>query len=190
MDSEIVIKYKIWLQKSDGTDLLGKGGADLLDAIQQYRNLGKATKKMQCSYKYAWNLLQKIKKRFGKNPVITFRGGPGGGGGIKLSEFGEKLLRIYKRFTNYIDHALNNPELWQTYGLYTPLQNSLKGHVLSIEKDSNVAVLKIELTPPQQFYSIITSESVKDLELEPGREVLACIKSTEVLVTTEEVETP
>ena len=182
----LFIKYKIWLQKETGEDVLGKGGADLLEAIQEFQDLGKATEQMKCSYKHAWNILQKIKKRYGENPVLTFRGGSGGGGGIKLSEFGLKLLRFYKKFENYIENALQNSELWQTYGLYTDLKNNLKGRVLDIKTDSQVAILKIQIEPPQDIYSIITTESVKDLELVDGKNVLACIKSTEVLVSMEE----
>ena len=189
-DSEIQIKYKIWLRKKTGEDVLGKGGADLLEAIDQLRDLGKATKKVNCSYKYAWNILQKIKERYGENPVITHRGGIGGGGGIELSEFGQKLLRIYRKFENYIENALNNSELWQTYGLYTTVKNNINGRVVNVQKDSQVAVLKIEVTPPQDLYSIITTESVQDLELEAGTEVLALIKATEVLISMEKKEKP
>ena len=189
-DSEIQIKYKIWLRKKTGEDVLGKGGADLLEAIDQLRDLGKATKQVNCSYKYAWNILQKIKERYGENPVITHRGGIGGGGGIELSEFGQKLLRIYRKFENYIENALNNSELWQTYGLYTTVKNNINGRVVNVQKDSQVAVLKIEVTPPQDLYSIITTESVQDLELEAGTEVLALIKATEVLISMEKKEKP
>ena len=185
MDEEIQIKYKIWLRKKTGEDVLGKGGAALLQAIDQFRDLGKATKQVKCSYKYAWNILQKIKERYGENPVITHRGGTGGGGGIELSEFGHKILRIYRKFENYIENALNNSELWQTYGLYTDVKNNIKGKVVDIQKDSQVAVLKIEVTPPQTFYSIITTESVQDLALKEGQEVLALIKATEILVSME-----
>jgi len=189
-NSEIQIKYKIWLRKKTGEDVLGKGGADLLQAIDQLRDLGKATKQVNCSYKYAWNILQKIKERYGENPVITHRGGTGGGGGIELSEFGQKLLRIYRKFENYIENALNNSELWQTYGLYTTVKNNINGRVVNVQKDSQVAVLKIEVTPPQDLYSIITTESVQDLELEAGTEVLALIKATEVLISMEKKEKP
>ncbi|MHA1131513.1 MAG: winged helix-turn-helix domain-containing protein [Candidatus Helarchaeota archaeon] len=115
--SDIHIKYKVWLQKETGEDVLGKGGADLLDAINQFHHLGKATKKMKCSYKYAWNILKKIEKRYGTSPVSTHRGGKGGGGGIELSDFGKKILRVYRKFETYIENALQNSELWQTYGL-------------------------------------------------------------------------
>ncbi|MDD1779454.1 MAG: TOBE domain-containing protein, partial [Candidatus Helarchaeota archaeon] len=184
-DPEIRIKYKIWLQKKTGEDIFGKGGANLLKAIDQFHDLGKATKIMKCSYKYAWNILQKIKERYGENPVITHRGGLGGGGGIELSDFGRKLLRLYTKFESYIETALKNSDLWQTYGLHTEVKNDIRGKVVDIQKDSQVAILKIEITPPQDIYSIITSESVKDLELKEGKEVLAIIKATEVLVSNE-----
>lgn len=184
-DPEIRIKYKIWLQKKTGADVLGKGGASLLRAIDLFRDLGKATKTLKCSYKYAWNILQKIKERCGENPVITHRGGLGGGGGIELSEFGRKLLRLYTKFESYLESALKNSDLWQTYGLHTEVKNDIRGKIVNIRKDSQVAILKIEITPPQDIYSIITSESVKDLELKEGKEVLAIIKATEVLVSME-----
>ncbi|NVM29934.1 MAG: TOBE domain-containing protein [Candidatus Helarchaeota archaeon] len=187
-NSDIQIKYKIWLQRDTGEDILGKGGADLLETIKEFQDLGKATKIMKCSYKYAWNILQKIKKRYGESPVVTFRGGFGGGGGIKLSRFGQKLLLFYKKFENYVEHALTNSELWQTYGLYTDLKNNINGRVIDIKTDSQVAILKIQIEPPQDIYSIITTESVKDLELEAGKDVLSCIKSTEVLVSMEKEE--
>ncbi len=187
-NSEIEIKYKIWIQKETGEDILGKGGADLLETISQLQDLGKATEKMKCSYKYAWNILKKIEKRYGKSPVITHRGGKGGGGGIKLSDFGKKVLRIYRKFENYIENALNNSELWQTYGLHTDVKNNIRGQVMDIQKDDQVAVLKIKITPPQELYSIITTESVNDLELKPNKQVLALIKSTEVLVSMQKEE--
>ncbi|MFX1294480.1 MAG: winged helix-turn-helix domain-containing protein [Promethearchaeota archaeon] len=103
---DVQIKYKLWLHKRKNGDILGKGGADLLDAINEFQDLGKATQKMKCSYKYAWNILQKIKERSGKNPVITHRGGAGGGGGMKLSKFGHDLLIFYRKCQNYIETAL------------------------------------------------------------------------------------
>ncbi|HUX99456.1 MAG TPA: hypothetical protein VMV49_07885 [Candidatus Deferrimicrobium sp.] len=104
--SDIQIKYKVWLKKGESKGILGKGGANLLDAINEFHDLGKATQKMKCSYKYAWNILQGIKKKCGENPVVTHRGGAGGGGGIELSEFGHELLNLYRKCERYIDDAL------------------------------------------------------------------------------------
>ncbi len=109
--SNLQLKYKLWISKEDGKDVLGKGGAKLLESIDELQDLGKATERMKCSYKYAWNLLQKIKNRYGESPVITHRGGVGGGGGIELSDFGRKLLIYYKKCEKYIDTAIKKAEL-------------------------------------------------------------------------------
>ena len=117
--SDIQIRYKLWLHKGTSgevleeagrkkKDILGKGGAELLEAIDELHDLGKATQRMNCSYKYAWNILQKIKKRAGEDPVITHRGGKGGGGGIELSEFGHDLLKLYKKCQEFVENALKN----------------------------------------------------------------------------------
>lgn len=108
--TNLQIKYKIWIQKKDGKDILGKGGAKLLKAIDELHDLGKAREVLNCSYKYAWNILQKIKQRFGMSPVITHRGGKGGGGGIELSDFGRQLLTYYNKCESYIDAAIKKAE--------------------------------------------------------------------------------
>lgn len=103
----IVPKFKIWLSDSDGNYLLGSGGATLLSAIEKHRNLNDASDELNISYRKAWNILNKIKKNYGKSPVVTHRGGSGGGGGMELSETGNMLLQkikgIRKKFENIID---------------------------------------------------------------------------------------
>jgi molybdopterin-binding protein len=65
------------------------------------------------------------------------------------------------------------------------VKNNISGQVMDIQLDDQVAVLKIKIIPPQELYSIITTESVNDLQLKPNKQVLALIKSTEVLVSME-----
>jgi len=183
---EVEIDYKIWLKRNK-ENILGKGGADLLEYIDKYRDIGKAAKKLGYSYKYSWNILQKIKKRFGKPPVETFKGGLGGGGGTKLTDLGKRLINYYRTFENYVTDALKNSDLWQSYGLKTAEKNSISGKLIDIQKDDNVAVLKIKIEIPAQITSIITSEAVNDLELKPEKEIFAVIKATEIQIGKEGV---
>ena len=78
---DLKLKYKIWLEMQS-KNILGKGGAALLEQIKKHKNLGVASKELGYSYKYAWNKLKKIKEKSGgKEAVITHKGGTGGGGG-------------------------------------------------------------------------------------------------------------
>ncbi|MBD3350713.1 MAG: hypothetical protein GF364_04415 [Candidatus Lokiarchaeota archaeon] len=99
--------FKIWLEKTDGKYILGSGGANLLKFIRETKDLTKAGKMMHISYRKAWNILQKIKKNYGESPVITHRGGKGGGGGMKLSDLGKELLGIYEEFYEIMNQAKN-----------------------------------------------------------------------------------
>ena len=100
--SKVGFGIKIWLEFQDGEseNILGSGWAKLLESIKsEYSNdlksLTLAAKECGYSYKYAWNILRRIEKRTGLSPVETARGGPGGGGWIKLNEWGDFLLTTF-----------------------------------------------------------------------------------------------
>jgi molybdate transport system regulatory protein len=64
-------------------------------------------------------------------------------------------------------------------------RNKLKGKIVSIEKDTVVAKIKIEVRTPVTITSVITREAADDLELKEGDEVEGVVKSTEVLISKE-----
>ena len=167
-------------------NILGKGGAALLEQIKKHKNLGVAAKELGYSYKYAWNILKKIKEKSGGNEaVVTHKGGTGGGGGMDVTEFGENLIIIYNTFNQYVENAIKNRILWQSYGLQQYDTNILEGKVSDIKKDKDVAILKIKVSKGQLLNSVITRESINALKLEKGKEVTAVIKSTSVMVLKE-----
>ncbi|MHA1732461.1 MAG: winged helix-turn-helix domain-containing protein [Promethearchaeota archaeon] len=87
------VKVKVWLEW-DGAYILGKGMNLLLEEIKNTSSLKQAASRAKYSYKYAWNLLQRIKDRTGYPAVVTKKGGKGGGGTVELTPWGEKLLSI------------------------------------------------------------------------------------------------
>jgi len=104
LKNRISFGIKFWLKFKNGEpkNILGAGWAKLLESIANTENdalksLTKAAKECNYSYKYAWNILKRIERRTGMSPVITGKGGPGGGGYVKLSEWGKYLLKTYKR---------------------------------------------------------------------------------------------
>ena len=103
LKSKISFGIKFWLE-FDNKSILGSGWAELLDKIQQNEegSLTLAAKECGYSYKYAWNILKRIEKRTGMPIVITGKGGRGGGGWVKLNNWGHYLLRIYKEYLKEI----------------------------------------------------------------------------------------
>ncbi|MCK4381586.1 MAG: LysR family transcriptional regulator, partial [Candidatus Lokiarchaeota archaeon] len=88
----------------EGKSILGSGWAELLKNIEKNKegSLTQAAKECNYSYKYAWNILKRIEKRTGKPIVITGKGGSGGGGWVKLNDWGKFLLNIYKEYLKEI----------------------------------------------------------------------------------------
>ncbi|SFL48068.1 TOBE domain-containing protein [Methylorubrum salsuginis] len=61
-------------------------------------------------------------------------------------------------------------------------RNVLKGKVVSVEKGSTTAHVKIEIANGQTVTSSITNESVDALGLRVGGEAYAVIKSSDVII--------
>ena len=61
-------------------------------------------------------------------------------------------------------------------------RNVLKGKVVSVEKGSTTAHVKIEIASGQVVTSAITNEAVDALGLKVGGEAYAVIKSSDVII--------
>jgi len=162
--------------------VLGKGGAEILQAIAKTNSLSKAAVKLDMSYRYLWNYIQKTQKALGGPIVDTFKGGKAGGGGAKLTVLGQSLLTEYQQVESYLSEVLSDTEYREVVGLKISARNQLKGKVLSIEKDQITAKVKIEIKAPTTVTAVITKEAVEDLGIKVGDEVHAIVKSTEVMV--------
>ena len=64
----------------------------------------------------------------------------------------------------------------------TSARNLLEGTIKTVKTSEVAAVLKIEVDVPAVVTSLITEESVRDLDLKPGDRVKVMIKSTSVMV--------
>ncbi|MCW3787423.1 TOBE domain-containing protein [Plebeiibacterium sediminum] len=61
-------------------------------------------------------------------------------------------------------------------------RNQLKGVVKAVEDGLITSKVIIDLGGGNEIISIISKQSIKELDLKPGKEAYAIIKSTEVLV--------
>ena len=88
------IKLKIRI--SNGKDTaMGPGKAQLLEAIQEYGSISKAAKKMNMSYRRAWELVNIMNQCFKSPLVITSHGGIHGGG-AEVTPLGLSILHTYR----------------------------------------------------------------------------------------------
>ncbi|MBS7656472.1 MAG: LysR family transcriptional regulator [Candidatus Bathyarchaeia archaeon] len=106
---KITVAYKIWLEK-DGKPMLGKGGAQILEAIKTEKSVSKAAEKLGMSYRYVWNYVDRMNTILGEPVVKAYRGGKQGGGGANLTMQGEQLLKKFKQTEKRIKETLTNKQ--------------------------------------------------------------------------------
>jgi molybdate transport system regulatory protein len=175
---------KVWLEHK-GKPILGKGGAEILQAIKEEKSISKAAKKVGMSYRYVWNYLAKTERNLQRPIVNTYKGGKTGGGGANLTELGEKLLKEYMLVEHYVGDILGDEEYWEAVGLKISARNRLKGIVRNVKKGDIVARVKIEVKTPVTITALISREAVEELDIKMGDNVEAVIKATEVMVAKE-----
>jgi molybdate transport system regulatory protein len=172
---------KVWIE-CDGKPVIGKGGAEILQGISTEKSLTKAAEKVDMSYRYVWNYIQKIEKAVGEPIVETYKGGKTGGGGAELTALGKSLLEEYNQLEGYLNEMLSEADGLEVKNLKISARNTLKGKVLSVEKGIITAKVKVEITVPATITSVITKESVEELDIKEGDEVTVIVKSTEVMI--------
>lgn len=171
-------RTKIWLTEG-GKPLIGKGKVALLKAIDEEKSLNKACKKLNISYKHAWNMLKSIKEGAGKDVVTTVRGGKNQG--TFLTEYAKELLREYELQENIIHETIEDETFWEGVSLKISARNQIPGKVVSVDEGDVISKVKI-MVEPVIVTSVITREAVEKLDIKEGDQVFAIVKSTEVMI--------
>ncbi len=171
-------RAKVWIDKN-GKTIMGKGKAALLKAIDEEGSLNKACKKLNISYKHAWNMLRIIEENSDEKVVLTVKGGKNQG--TFLTDYAKKLLEEYDSYQNVIHETVEDDTFWENVGLKITARNQISGKVIEVEQGDVISKVKVEIDPTV-ITSVITREAVAKLDIKQGDEVYAIIKSTEVML--------
>ena len=93
-------RHRLYIYSS-GKRVLGKGGAQIFEAIDKYGSIASAAQSLGMSYKFVWDYLKRMRRILKKPVVVTRRGGAGhqkkrGGGGAVLTPTARSLLREFR----------------------------------------------------------------------------------------------
>jgi len=86
----------------------GPGKAELLTLLDETGSLSQAAKRMDLSYMKAWQLVQTMNRSYREPLVSTGRGGASGGGS-QLTDFGRKVLALYREMEAVSQSAIEQP---------------------------------------------------------------------------------
>jgi len=79
----------------DGSIAIGPGRITLLEAIDRTGSISAAARQLKMSYRRAWLLVNDTNNAL-KKPAVTSSEGGASGGGSKLTETGQALIRHYR----------------------------------------------------------------------------------------------
>jgi molybdate transport system regulatory protein len=168
---------------------------NLLLAIQKTGSISKAAKDVPMSYKSAWEAVEAM-NNLSIIPIVQKETGGIGGGGTKLTQYGENLLNTYEILKNEQTKFLQN--LSQLTDINTGTINTIKrlsmqisarnqisGKIEKIEKGEVNSQVYIKLKSNLTLISVITQTAVSNLNLKINDEVVAIFKSSNVLLMTD-----
>jgi len=164
----------------------------LLKELERTGSINSAAQSLGMQYKSAWQKLNQINNLL-PYPLVSKRTGGSGGGGSVLTEEGKKLLGqidlLQKEFAQFMQFYADNPgEAMETLKTLRRIEMNLSarnvwlGQVESIEEGMVNSVVNIQLKGGDAVSSVITGNSVKRLGLAPGKEVMAIVKASNVLL--------
>lgn len=81
---------------------IGPGKVALLEAIGETGSISGAARSLGMSYRRAWLLIEEVNASFDEPATRSSIGGSGGGG-VELTEFGRRLIAVYRDFEQKVD---------------------------------------------------------------------------------------
>ncbi len=91
------LRGRVWIDGNEGT-FLGYGRVVLLEQIMEQGSITKAAKSMQMAYRHAWDLVDSMNRQ-AKRPFVELATGGKGGGGARITEDGERAIKLFWKFS-------------------------------------------------------------------------------------------
>lgn len=119
---------KIKIQIFSGEEIaMGPGKADLLDAIMKEGSISGAGRALGMSYRRTWLLVDAM-NRCWDLPLVETAAGGSHGGGARVTELGQSILRQYRALQAALAHVAEGPE-WRA------LQFALRSEPKAAQRD-------------------------------------------------------
>ena len=183
--------------KSETSPNVGRERIRLLQAVAREGSITAGAKAVGLSYKAAWDALDAMANLFGK-PLLTTRTGGSAGGGAALTPAGVKVIEAFGRMEAEMARVVRllEPDLAGSgitplnlvsgFLMRTSARNALRGIVTSVAADRLNAEVTVKVSDETMIVASVTAESIRDLGICTGREVIVLIKAPFVMVALDE----
>jgi len=160
----------------------------LLQHIAEQGSITRAAKTAGMSYKAAWDAIDEL-NNLATHPLVERSTGGRGGGGARLSDEGERVLRLYLRLQSLQAQVLEAAEhvedldLLGRLTLHTSARNQWHGQVSAVTPAGRHDLLQLTLAGGLVIVASITRGSTQRLALEAGATVIALLKAGAVALS-------
>lgn len=118
--------FRLYLN-ADGQRVLGNGGAQILEAVDNYGSITEAAMELEMSYKFVWDYLVRMRRRLHQAVVVTRRGGARtgkkkGGGGTALTPVAKALLKEFRETQRLVQSITSKREIATVRTVKSPAQ--------------------------------------------------------------------
>jgi molybdate transport system regulatory protein len=176
-----------------GHRYLGGNRIRLLEAIERLGSITQAARDVNLSYKAAWDAVDAM-NNLAERPLLIRAPGGQGGGGSRLTEHGREIVRLYRLLESGYQRLLTHMqaqmhdldslnELLRSITVKTSARNQYRGTIKSVRRGAVNADVILELGEGLEIFANVTNEAVEELRLKRGREALALIKASLVLLS-------
>ena len=167
----------------------------LLQAVEDTGSINRAARTAGLSYKGAWLMLESA-CNLANAPLLETATGGAGGGGTRLTTAAHGLLQAWRdlqaaqrEFLRVQEaHLIHHPGLGgllRRMSMKTSARNQFAGTVKSIEIGPVSAEVTIALKAGDEITATLTAAAAQRLKLKKGKEALALVKASAVVLVTD-----
>ncbi len=172
----------------------------LLEEIGRKGSINQAAKAVPLSYKAAWDAIDTL-NNLAPEPLVARVTGGRQGGGTQLTDYGRRIIAMYRALEieyqaalDRLSQRLNDVDLGdiqsfqrllQHMSMKTSARNQFAGTISALRDGGVDYEVRVRLDADNELIAIITHASADNLGLAVGKPVLALVKSSSVMLSTE-----
>ena len=167
----------------------------LLDAIAATGSINRAARTAGYSYRGAWLLLETA-ANLASAPLVESLVGGVGGGGTRLTPAAVALLQAWRELQTRHRDFLRTQEAWlldqpalagalRRMAMKTTARNQFPGTITELSAGPVTTEVTITLSGGQEITATLTSNAARRMDLALGKEAIALIKASAVVLVTD-----
>lgn len=170
---------------------VGRDRIAMLEAVAKYGTITHAAKALGFSYKAVWDGINAVNNLL-PQPALIAQAGGRGGGSAQLTDEGRRLITAFRRLEDKLsriaqvmaDEGLDDHAdlLFWSVAMKTSARNAFRCQVTEVRRAAVNVEVVLALSGANRIVAVITNESADQLGIAPGREAMALVKSSFVML--------